>query len=470
MSIRKIFDEISAEPSTNQKMVILAKYKDNELLKRVLYLANSKRIKFYIKQIPYYIPDNDSPESLTWGLDGLKQLSEREITGHDALKWLGVTMSGVSSDDAYIIERIIEKDCKIGMGTTFINKVFPKLIEDTPYMGAKSFDETMARKIFENGKKGHSQIKMDGRYCNAIIRNGDIELESRQGEPTIVTGAKFLLELSKFNDSVLNGELTMDGVPRYESNGMIASIIDICGKKSERSDKENEKKLKAFEAKHGNFETALNKIRYTVWDTITVDEYFDKKSKVPYYKRLDNVKKYISDANSTMVRVIESKEVNNYAEAMEHFQEVLASEVDGVPQEGTILKAFNGEWKDGKPNWQIKMKLEMDVDLRITGFNYGDEGTKNEHLISSFNAESSDGLVKTRPQGLKEETMGYVTKNQEKLLGKILQCRCNGLSKNSKGNYSLLYPSFVELRTDKDTCDTLESIKEIENMVKTLIN
>ena len=262
----------------------------------------------------------------------------------------------------------------------------------------------------------------------------------------------------------------MDGVPRYESNGMIASIIDICGKKSERSDKENEKKLKAFEAKHGNFETALNKIRYTVWDTITVDEYFDKKSKVPYYKRLDNVKKYISDANSTMVRVIESKEVNNYAEAMEHFQEVLASEVDGVPQEGTILKAFNGEWKDGKPNWQIKMKLEMDVDLRITGFNYGDEGTKNEHLISSFNAESSDGLVKTRPQGLKEETMGYVTKNQEKLLGKILQCRCNGLSKNSKGNYSLLYPSFVELRTDKDTCDTLESIKEIENMVKTLIN
>jgi len=470
MSIRKIFDEISAEPSTNQKMVILAKYKDNELLKRVLYLANSKRIKFYIKQIPDYIPDNDSPESLTWGLDGLKQLSEREITGHDALKWLGVTMSGVSSDDAYIIERIIEKDCKIGMGTTFINKVFPKLIEDTPYMGAKSFDETMARKIFENGKKGHSQIKMDGRYCNAIIRNGDIELESRQGEPTIVTGAKFLLELSKFNDSVLNGELTMDGVPRYESNGMIASIIDICGKKSERSDKENEKKLKAFEAKHGNFETALNKIRYTVWDTITVDEYFDKKSKVPYYKRLDNVKKYISDANSTMVRVIESKEVNNYAEAMEHFQEVLASEVDGVPQEGTILKAFNGEWKDGKPNWQIKMKLEMDVDLRITGFNYGDEGTKNEHLISSFNAESSDGLVKTRPQGLKEETMGYVTKNQEKLLGKILQCRCNGLSKNSKGNYSLLYPSFVELRTDKDTCDTLESIKEIENMVKTLIN
>ena len=32
MSIKEILDEIAAESSTNQKMVILAKYKDNELL------------------------------------------------------------------------------------------------------------------------------------------------------------------------------------------------------------------------------------------------------------------------------------------------------------------------------------------------------------------------------------------------------------------------------------------------------
>ena len=79
---------------------------------------------------------------------------------------------------------------------------------------------------------------MDGRYCNAIIRAGEVELESRQGEPTIVTGAKFVEELTQLDDCVLNGELTMDGIPRYESNGIIASIIDICGKKESRTDKE----------------------------------------------------------------------------------------------------------------------------------------------------------------------------------------------------------------------------------------
>ena len=118
MTIKAIFDEIAAESSTNQKMEILKKYKDNELLKRVLYLANSKRVKFFIKQIPDYTPDVNG-ERLEWALDGLNSLIDRTYTGHEASNWLKVLLSGVSSEDAYIIERIIEKDCKIGMGTTF---------------------------------------------------------------------------------------------------------------------------------------------------------------------------------------------------------------------------------------------------------------------------------------------------------------------------------------------------------------
>ena len=105
----------------------------------------------------------------------------------------------------------------------------------------------------------------------------------------------------------------------------------------------------------------------------------------------------------------------------------------------------------------------MDIDLKIVGFNYGDKGTKNEHVISSFNCESSDGLVKTRPQGLTEAKMLDVTKRQSELLGKIIQVTCNGLSSNSKGEYSLMYPRFTSERSDKNTCDSLESIKEIAN-------
>lgn len=468
MSIKQIFDEIAAESSTNQKIEILKKYKDNELLKRVLYMADSKRVKFFIKQLPDYTPDNNGGENLEWALDGLKFITDRTYTGSEAINWLITLLSGVSSEDTYIIERIIEKDCKIGMGTTFINKVFKDLIEETPYMGAISFDEKKAREVFKKGKGGFSQIKMDGRYCNAIIRSGEVELESRSGEPTVLTGAKFVSELASFQDSVLNGELTMDGVPRYESNGIIASLIDIQGKRNERTESETQKKIATFEKKHGSFKTALNNVRYTVWDMITVDEYFEKKSNNPYYIRLNNASSLISLSSSTMVSLINSKFVKTYGEAMEHFQEVLATEIDGVPQEGTILKAYDGEWKDGKPNWQIKMKLEMDLDLKIVGFNYGAKGTKNEDVISSLNCESSDGLVKTRPQGIKEDMMIYITENQPELMGKIVKVKCNGLSKDKDGNYSLLYPAFMEIRDDKTEADSLDSIKNIEDMVKQL--
>lgn len=468
MKIKEIFDEITATGGNNAKMDVLRKYVDNELLKVVLYMANSKRVKFYIKQIPEYTADNNGGETLEWALDGLKFITDRTYTGIEAINWLVVLLSGISSDDAYIIERIIDKDCKIGLGTTFMNKVFKGLIEETPYMGAVSFDEKKARKIFDKGGMGLSQIKMDGRYANAIIRNGEVELESRQGEPTILTGAKFLEELANFEDCVLNGELTIDGVPRYESNGIIASLIDICGKIEDRSEAETNRKIINFEDKHGSFTGALASIRYTVWDTITPTEYFDKASKTPYNERLELVSEYINNSGATMIKPIESKVVYLYLEAMEHFQEVLSTEVDGVPQEGTILKDYYGLWKDGKPTWQIKMKLEMDVDLRITGFNLGTKGTKNEFVVSSFNVESSDGLVKTRPQGLKEDMMKYITENQDNLLGKVIQVKCNGLSNDRDGNFSLLYPAFVSIRDDKDTCDSLESIREIENMVKLL--
>jgi DNA ligase-1 len=457
MTIKQIFDEIASTSGNNAKIEILKKYSDNELLRRVLYMANSKRVKFYIKRVPEYT-HNQVDWTLEQALGMLMQIANRDFTGQLAIDKLTIWLENVSADDAYIIERIIDKDCKIGMGTTFINKVFKDLIEDTPYMGAVSFDEKKARKIFEKGGRGYSQVKMDGRYCNAVIRNGEVELESRQGEATILTGAKFLSELSDFEDCVLNGELTMDGIPRYESNGIIASLIDICGKKESRSEKENEKKIAAFEEKHGELQEALDKIRYTVWDTISIDEYFEKGSKTPYNERLEFAASYVSVANATMISVVESVIVETYEDAIKHFQEIL-----GRGEEGTILKAYDGSWKDGKPTHQIKMKLELTLDLVITGFNYGTKGTKNENVISSFNAETSCGKLKTRPQGLTESLMAEITENQDNLLGTIIEVKCSGLSFDHTGAYSLLYPAFKHFRDDKSEANSLDECIEIQN-------
>jgi hypothetical protein len=436
-------------------MNILKKYKDNELLKRVLYLANSKRIKFYIKQIPEYTSQvNPVMElKLEAALSDLSGLYERRVTGHDAISVLKNILTLLSPDDAYVIERIIEKDCKIGMGTANINKIFTDLVEKTPYMGAKAYNIKLINKLFEENKKVFSELKADGRYCNAIIRSGDVELESRQGEPTIVTGAKFLGELKKFDDCVLNGELIMSGVSRYESNGIISSIISISKKKNDGEDVTKE--IIKFENKHMGFQDALDAIKYVCWDTISVYEYFDKKSNKPYFDRLDMLEVLIYNAKASMISVIEWKLVSSVDEAMSHFQEALKR-----CEEGTIVKSYDGVWKDGKPTHQVKLKKEINLDLRIVGFNYGTG--KNSKLISSVNVESSDGLLKTSPTGMNEDIMDMVTKNQDKLLNAILEIKCSGISHDSDDNYSVLHPVYKELRTDKNTANSLKECVEID--------
>ena len=107
------------------------------------------------------------------------------------------------------------------------------------------------------------------------------------------------------------------------------------------------------------------------------------------------------------------------------------------------------------------------MDLEITGFNYGTG--KNSDVISSVNAKSSDGIVKTAPTGIKEDEMIYITNHQYDLLGTIVECKCNGLSVNSIGEYSLLHPVYVKSRIgEKTIADSFKDIQDNENMVKGL--
>lgn len=453
MTIKDIFDEIANESGTNAKMEILSKYKDRDILKRVLYLANSKRVKFYIKQIPEYVKNvNPNVCPLVWALDELKPLSDRVLTGHAAIQHLKEVLESLYPDDAYIIERIIEKDCKIGMGTRNMNKVIPDFIEKTGYMGCKPYSKELIEKVLEKGPC-YSQEKMDGRFVNIVIQGGEVMMESRQGEPTILEKPFFLYELSDLKDCVINAELTMEGLPRYESNGIISSLITIATKKSEGVDAS--KDIKKLETKHLPYKEALDLMCVTAWDILTIDEYFTRKCKRKYKERLGEL--YVTLTNCKRVTVVETRVVSTVEEVMYHFEEVLKR--DG---EGTVVKSMDGVWADTKPSYQIKVKKEMNLDLRVVGFNYGTKGTKNEFLISSLNVESEDGLLKTKPQGIDEDEMEYITAHQADLMGKIVEIKCSGLSQNSKGDYSTLHPVFKTFRNDKVIANTLTECIEID--------
>jgi hypothetical protein len=452
MKIKHIFDEIKNESSTKKKVEILSKYKDNELLKKVLYLADSPRVKFYIKQIPPYMRLETHTHTLEGALMCLELLSTRSVTGYEAIEHLRITLRCCEPDDAYIVERIIEKDCKINLGTTLINKVFPDLIEETGYMGCKPFSVDAVNKLLKKGNC-YSQEKMDGRFVNIIIRNNEVEMTSRQGEPTLLDNPKFITELSKLDDCVLNAELTMKGgISRYESNGIIASLITISKKSNAGNDVSKE--IKKFEEKHMGYREALNLIVVTSWDKLKIDEYFNRSSKRSYDMRFEDLNNCLKDCK--LLNIVETKLVSSMDEVMMHFNEILKRN-----GEGTIVKSLDGAWVDSKPSYQIKIKKEINLDLKIVGFNFGTG--KNSNVISSINVESEDGLLKTSPTGMSEDMMEETTKNRNQLLGTILEIKCSGISQDNDGNYSVLHPVVKLFRTDKNIANTLIECIEIDN-------
>ena len=109
--IKEIFDKLASISGKNDKIAELKKHADNDVLKRAIYLAQSPRVNFYIKQLPEYTSKaellgrgNHTLISLERAMDSLTPLIKRTVTGNEAKEHLAEILSLLSSDDASVIE------------------------------------------------------------------------------------------------------------------------------------------------------------------------------------------------------------------------------------------------------------------------------------------------------------------------------------------------------------------------------
>ncbi len=464
--ILELLNTIADNSSKNFKLQVLKENADNSLFKKVCQLAYCPLTQFYIRQIPEVTEHTDAM-ALDAGLDLLSNLSTRTVTGIEAKSWLKGILTNLTADDAEVLKRVVLKDLRAGFSESSINKAMGKgTIKETPYMGAVSYSEKKVAKLFEKYDRVFSECKMDGRYSNVKITADSVFMESRGGKPTPLGGAfdNLITIQERFGaDIVLNGELIIPDMDRYTSNGAIASIISIYNKVNDNKNIEKET-VKFFREYKTDFQSMAGRIVLVVWDYIPLTDYDKGGCDKPRWRRMRALEEVVKEADFSNLKFVEYKEVSDVGEAMAHFKDLL-----NRGEEGTILKGGEGIWKDGKPAFQVKFKLEMTVDLEITGFNYGTKGTKNEHVISSIDVKSSDGILNTSPAGIDEKTMKMLTENQESLLGSIVEVKCSGLSSNSKGEFALLHPVYIDLRTDEKTvADSFEQIQDNENMIKEL--
>lgn len=438
MNINLFFESLAANSSRNFKIEQLQTHCDNETLREVVRLALDPFTQFYVRKIPEYTfvgEDSEHQTSLEMALQNLQYLSSREVTGNAAIAHLRAILSGLSSDDAKVIERIIGKDLKCGVAASTANAVWTGLVSEYPCMLCSQYEEKLVSKI---KFPAYVQLKMDGMRFNAIVKDGSVEFRSRNGKELQLLGnlEKEFIALSSGVNCVFDGELMVmmeddyQFADRQTGNGIL--------------NKANKGTISAKEA-------AL--VHATVWDVIPYDDFKNGRCATPYSTRFSSLKALVDKQSSKGKRIwlVSTDVVNTIEEANVKFEEYLSQGLEGI-----ILKDGSGVWEDKRAKHQIKFKGELECDLKIVGV---EQGTgKYAGMLGAIVCESSDGVIKVNVGSGFNDTHRK-TFTEKDLLGKIVAVKYNARIKNKAGEESLFLPIFVEIREDKDIADSSKEVK-----------
>jgi hypothetical protein len=423
MNVHEIFLTLKSNASKNFKIEFLEKHKNNEDLKRAIFLALDPNTQFYIRKIPKYTPASLGIFPLKSGMELLSKLSNREVTGHAGIEHLLGILSCLESDDSKVIERIIDKDLDCGVAAATVNKVWEGFIPEWPCMTCEPYKDKFVKKI---KYPAYVQDKEDGMRFNAIVKNGKVEFRSRNGKLISLEGSPIEADFMRFPDGVYDGELLVGLLDRKTGNGILNKAV-----KGTISDEEK------------------IPVRAVIWDYIPYDDFMKGKCSLPY---VDRLKACTVPKDTNNVSKIKTDVVETYEEAVALFQAALAQKKEGI-----ILKDPTNLWENKRSQKQIKFKNELTCELRIKGVK---EHTEKPGTLGAFECESEDGVIEVSVgSGISDAQRIEFWKMN--LLDKIITVKYNERikSKSKKGKESLFLPIFIELRLDKDVADKSSKIK-----------
>ena len=432
--ISDFLSELNESNSSNYKISTLKKYQNSEIVKQLLKLTYDKNnFNFGMSRTRLLgiLNESNFPEGIDKIDDYLDLLQENsgKLSGNSAKEFYSLLLQKLTEDSRVILLNILGRDLKCGINIKNINKVFKNLIPKPNYMRCAVFSEKLVKKIHFPAML---QLKMDGTYREFNVSNGTVSAKTRAGEEY---QNEVLFDILKsFPDGYYMGELTIDGESRFTGNGLINSL-----------------------------NPPLDKIIFTCWDFLTFDEYTGK-VKTSYIDRFNRLQNLIESRDFKQVKLVENHIVNNVSEALKQVSLWMS---EGL--EGGVLKDFNNTFKNGTSNTQLKIKLKVDAEMRITGFTEGTPGTKREGKIGAIQFANDEGTIKGQCSGFSDAELEEFSKNKDYLIGKIISVEFNDITKAENNEYyALSHPRFIEIRNDKNETDDLKKVIQLRDMAKML--
>jgi len=337
-----------------------------------------------------------------------RALSERAITGFEALLQTNSFLDRCTELERKWYRRVLKKDLDIGVGTKTFNKVSPDLIFEWPCQLAKTIKTLPAEFTMEP--------KYDG--IRILASTTDHGMYSRKGLEKFGFDA-IIDDLEYFPEGyMLDGELMgisfndINGLVTEKSNGKraIYYVFDIIPEADFNS---NSCKLTQKERR------------------AILESFFDNIGDLVNYIKLTPSSPIIKKSDPDRQNLIDSF----YAEKLE----------EGL--EGIIIKNQKSLYKGSRTTAWQKLKPLMSWDLLVIGVAPGEPETRYEFLVSKLICEFGDYEV--RVSGIKDEQKIAWTNDPSLIIGKVVEVLGQETTDNKKGTKSIRFPRFSRIRRDK---------------------
>lgn len=413
-----ILCDISNTSGNKAKIEHLKYYKDNELLKKILYYCYEPSLNFGISKknleqiLKSYSPTRATDISLFQLLD---ILSQNNI--NNELRQL--VFDFTYSNDEYaslLLKRILNRNIEIGMAEKGISKIFPNFISTFEVQLAEKFNE----KLIEN-RVMYVTEKLDG--IRAIYIDG--EFKSRKGK--IINGLDHIKDdIEKITpaDIVLDGELVFvskDSIDRDANFRITTKIVN------------------------SNMEKKLD-IQYKVFDTLTVDEFKRGESYSLYSERRKILNRLNTNINTLQLKNISIVPLLAQTRELDEVYNLL-HDIEQTGSEGLMVN-FNEPYKCKRHSGILKMKTMQSIDLEIIGVEEG-QG-ENKGILGNILVNYKDNLVAVGT-GFSKHLRQIYWDNPNEIIGKIAEIQYFEESKNQQGKFSLRFPVFKCIREDKSS-------------------
>jgi len=340
----------------------------------------------------------------------LEKLTNREITGHDAIKMVNGFIREHSQYET-LIYNILDKDLQVRIGSTLINKAFPGLIPTFDIALAKNYKDFSDKIDFEK-EDWWASHKLDGCRCITIIDNqGSIKFYSREGREFLVLDVlKTSIEKLGYKNLVLDGEIC---------------IIDSNGNEDFQSI------MKEIRRKDHTIQCP----KYKIFDCLTFDEFQSRKSDVilseRYSQRLQKIGVQEHLEILKQVKVI----------SKEHLSELIGKGVENG-WEGLILRNNVG-YEGKRTNNLLKVKQFFDAEYVVLAAVNGliDDGHGNKvEGLSRVDIMHKGNIVGVGSGFKFEERIRYLS-HPEEIIGKIITVKFFEETINQQGGISLRFPT-----------------------------